>query len=118
MRNIRVFVVLLLLAIATPVAIRYRAWSLGAPATDAALVATAQSSNIQLGSNPVKSRETRIPAAKTDSDESSGSRSSQSSLAALDLPSGSSSLPLLSVIGFGIFLGGLISALRTRPAHK
>ena len=29
-----------------------------------------------------------------------------------------SSLPLLSVIGFGILVGGVISALRTRPAHK
>jgi hypothetical protein len=35
-----------------------------------------------------------------------------------DLPNGSSSLPLLSVIGFGILVGGVISALRTRPAHK
>lgn len=35
-----------------------------------------------------------------------------------DLPSGNSSLPLLSVIGFGILVGGVISALRTRPAHK
>jgi hypothetical protein len=35
-----------------------------------------------------------------------------------DLPGGSSSLPLLSVIGFGILVGGVISALRTRPAHK
>jgi hypothetical protein len=35
-----------------------------------------------------------------------------------DLPNGSSSLPLLSVIGFGILVGGVISALRTRPTHK
>ena len=35
-----------------------------------------------------------------------------------DLPSGNSSLPLLSVIGFGILVGGVISALRTRPVHK
>jgi hypothetical protein len=35
-----------------------------------------------------------------------------------DLPNGNSSLPLLSVIGFGILVGGVISALRTRPAHK
>lgn len=35
-----------------------------------------------------------------------------------DLPSGGSSLPLLSVIGFGILVGGVISALRTRPLHK
>jgi hypothetical protein len=35
-----------------------------------------------------------------------------------DLPSGSSPLPLLSVIGFGILVGGVISALRTRPVHK
>ena len=35
-----------------------------------------------------------------------------------DLPTGNSSLPLLSIIGFGILVGGVISALRTRPAHK
>jgi hypothetical protein len=35
-----------------------------------------------------------------------------------DLPYGNGSLPLLSVIGFGILVGGVISALRTRPAHK
>ncbi len=32
------------------------------------------------------------------------------------LPDARSSLPLLSVIGFGVLIGGLISALRTRPA--
>jgi len=32
------------------------------------------------------------------------------------LPDARSSLPLLSVIGFGILIGGVISALRTRPA--
>lgn len=37
---------------------------------------------------------------------------------ASNLPGGNSSLPLLSVIGFGILVGGVISALRTRPAHK
>lgn len=37
---------------------------------------------------------------------------------ASDLPSGGSSLPLLSIIGFGILVGGVISALRTRPVHK
>ena len=31
------------------------------------------------------------------------------------LPDARSSLPLLSVIGFGILVGGMISALRTRP---
>ena len=30
------------------------------------------------------------------------------------LPSGSSPLPLLSVIGFGVLMGGLVSAMRTR----
>ena len=35
-----------------------------------------------------------------------------------DLPNGNGSLPLLSIIGFGILVGGVISALRTRPAHK
>ena len=37
---------------------------------------------------------------------------------ASDLPNGNGSLPLLSIIGFGILVGGVISALRTRPAHK
>ena len=35
-----------------------------------------------------------------------------------ELPNGNGSLPLLSIIGFGILVGGVISALRTRPAHK
>ncbi|GEM_PF-3340555 len=35
-----------------------------------------------------------------------------------DLPNGNGSLPLLSIIGFGILVGGVISALRTRPVHK
>jgi hypothetical protein len=35
-----------------------------------------------------------------------------------ELPADNDSLPLLSVIGFGILVGGVISALRTRPAHK
>lgn len=37
---------------------------------------------------------------------------------ASDLPDGNSPLPLLSVIGFGILVGGVISALRTRSAPK
>src|SRR5690242_13235576 len=37
---------------------------------------------------------------------------------ASDLPNGNGSLPLLSIIGFGILVGGVISALRTRPAHR
>jgi hypothetical protein len=32
------------------------------------------------------------------------------------LPEGGSELPLLSVIGMGILSGGLVSAMRTRPA--
>jgi len=32
----------------------------------------------------------------------------------LDLPEGGSPLPLLSIIGFGVLAGGLISAMRTR----
>ena len=35
-----------------------------------------------------------------------------------DLPNDNGSLPLLSIIGFGILVGGVISALRTRPVHK
>lgn len=37
---------------------------------------------------------------------------------ASDLPDGNSPLPLLSVIGFGILVGGVISAFRTRSAAK
>lgn len=40
----------------------------------------------------------------------------QSGFAAMILPSGGSPLPLLSVVGFGVLLGGLVSAMRTR-AH-
>jgi hypothetical protein len=38
----------------------------------------------------------------------------QSAFSGRVLPSGSSPLPLLSVIGFGVLLGGLVSAMRTR----
>jgi hypothetical protein len=37
-------------------------------------------------------------------------------LGPVDMPN--SSLPLLSIIGFGILVGGVISALRTRPVHR
>jgi hypothetical protein len=33
------------------------------------------------------------------------------------LPEGGSELPLLSVIGMGILSGGILSAMRTRPAR-
>ncbi|HKD91780.1 MAG TPA: hypothetical protein VKB56_07745 [Terriglobales bacterium] len=41
----------------------------------------------------------------------------QSDLVGRVLPSGSSPLPLLSVIGFGVLLGGLVSAMRTRSRY-
>ncbi|MCU1305937.1 MAG: hypothetical protein JWN45_632 [Acidobacteriaceae bacterium] len=36
---------------------------------------------------------------------------------ARQLPEGGSELPLLSVIGMGILSGGVLSALKTRPAR-
>jgi hypothetical protein len=41
----------------------------------------------------------------------------QSELIARVLPSGGSPLPLLSVIGFGVLLGGVVSAMRTRSRY-
>ena len=32
-----------------------------------------------------------------------------------ELPSAAGALPLLSVIGFGVLLGGIASAMKTRP---
>jgi hypothetical protein len=37
---------------------------------------------------------------------------------ARQLPEGGSELPLLSVIGMGILSGGVLSAMRTRPARS
>ena len=34
------------------------------------------------------------------------------------LPGSTSQLPLISILGFGMLSGGLISALRTRPAKQ
>lgn len=62
-----------------------------------------------------------VTAAATGANRTGGDASSLSALPQSlvnDLPSGNGSLPLLSVIGFGILVGGVISALRTRPAHK
>ena len=108
MKSLRVFVVLILLGIAAPLAIHYRAWSLGIPtATPTAAGVPAQASQQQDLS--VEQRERATQTQELNSEQLNAS---------FDLPGASSSLPLLSVIGFGIFLGGLISALRTRPAHK
>jgi len=114
MKNVRIWVILILLAIATPIAIHYGAWSLGVPAVrQSAAVSRTGNSAQSAEKNPDTQSGTRPEAAAHS--QPSNSEVSNSSF---DLPGASSSLPLLSVIGFGIFLGGLISALRTRPAHK
>jgi len=110
MKNVRIFVILVLLAIASPIAIHYRAWSLGFPATSHAVSVSAPENSAQTGA---KNSDTR-----SGTGTASHASSSETPNPSFNLPSASSSLPLLSVIGFGIFLGGLISALRTRPAHK
>ncbi|PYX97287.1 MAG: hypothetical protein DMG62_04860 [Acidobacteria bacterium] len=111
MKNARAFILFLLLAIAAPFAAHYRAWSLtasqGRPVTVCGPVQTS-------GGNFTSIESQRKLASSAIAQGRANSQSNES----LDLPAGSSSLPLLSVIGFGIFLGGLISALRTRPAHK
>ena len=110
MKNVRICVILILLAIAAPIAIHYRAWPLGfASTSQGAVVSSPQSAAQNSDSQP-----TTQPEAATNSQNSA----SETSNSSFKLPGASSSLPLLSVIGFGIFLGGLLSALRTRPAHK
>src|SRR5690348_1724562 len=109
MKNIRILVVLLLLAIAAPLAIHYRAWSLDSPvAKPAAAIPPMQPSTQSASTGEVRETLPQPLEAKTLNYDLPG--------AYFDLPGASSSLPLLSVIGFGVFLGGLISALRTRPA--
>jgi len=108
MKNLRLFV-LLVLSIAAPLATRYRAWSLGAPVAKPVPAVKAMPS-------------ARLPEAKqlaqAPRPQEASTLTADVSGVYLDLPAASSSLPLLSVIGFGVFIGGLISALRTRPAHK
>jgi len=115
MKSFRVLIILILLGIAAPLLIHYRAWSLGiSVATPPVVQAPAQSS--EQGSNTIQSQGTAAQPVAT----AAQTLAVNSELAdpSFDLPGASSSLPLLSVIGFGVFLGGLISALRTRPAHK
>lgn len=114
MKNVRIFVILVLLAIASPIAIHYRAWSLGFPATSHPASFSAPENSAP---NGAKNSDIQS-ATRPDTGTTSQTSSSEMPNSSFNLPSASSSLPLLSVIGFGIFLGGLISALRTRPAHK
>jgi hypothetical protein len=195
MKNFRIFVLILLVAIAAPFAVHYRAWALGSPQSGQAAVAqAAEPSSLRIvspkpneklaqtfvavqfqqvspaspagsptyelrldGRDPVQTTDTNytfngltpgshdliIQIVDANGTPVSGTRSEvkfvivnpaasgatagtgqalnlpvlpQTPLT--DLPSGNSSLPLLSIIGFGILVGGVISALRTRPAHK
>ncbi|PYY15980.1 MAG: hypothetical protein DMG61_05615 [Acidobacteria bacterium] len=113
MKNVRVSVVLLLLAVAAPFAVHYRAWSLDVrpKVSGAALQPSARHSSSFKPEGKLAQTNEINTTARSSADNSQPN-------ASLALPAASSSLPLLSVIGFGIFLGGLISALRTRPAHK
>jgi len=195
MKNFRIFVLILLVAIAAPFAVHYRAWALMSPQSGQAAVAqVVQPSSLRIvspkpneklaqtfvavefqqvspaspagsptyelrldGRDPVQTTDTNytfngltpgshdliIQIVDANGTPVSGTRSEvkfvvvnpaiggalsgpgqafnlpvlpQNPLS--DLPSGNSSLPLLSIIGFGILVGGVISALRTRPAHK
>ena len=97
MKNFRILVVVLLLGLAMPFLIHYRAWASGSspgaqdpPRTTRTVAGNAQAANLP-------SLPESVP---------------------IDLPTANSSLPLLSVIGFGILVGGVLSALRTRRVHK
>lgn len=187
MKNFRIAVLILLIAIATPLALHRRAWALHHPAdTEAASAAAspvhiisplageelgkayavvqyrleagkaAGSPTYELridGRDPIQTTETNytfnglkpgrhsvvVQVVDANGAPISGTRSevhftvaATAAAAALqtsnlpplpqpianDLPNGNGSLPLLSIIGFGILVGGVISALRTRPAHK
>jgi|SRR5215813_6893134 len=114
MKYVRVWVILILLAIAAPIAIHYRGWSLGVPMVRQSVAVSATDTSAQPAENNSDTQFGTPPEAIAHSQPSNSEVASSS----FDLPGASSSLPLLSVIGFGIFVGGLISALRTRPAHK
>jgi hypothetical protein len=188
MKNFRIAVLILLIAIATPFALHRRAWALHRPADGKAASAAANpvhiisplageelgkayavvqyrqvaakaasSPNYELrldGRDPIQTTETNytfnglkpgshnvvvqvvdangapIPGTQAEvhftvsaiAANATGSQSSNfpplPQPIANDLPNGNGSLPLLSIIGFGILVGGVISALRTRPAHK
>ncbi|HWY70518.1 MAG TPA: hypothetical protein VNX88_17765 [Terriglobales bacterium] len=116
MKNVRTFVILILLAIATPIAIHYRAWSLGLPAASHTAISRSADNSGQstTAANTVETQSATQP----EPTALSPAPSSDLANSSFNLPVAGSSLPLLSVIGFGVFVGGLISALRTRPAHK
>ena len=116
MKNLRTFVILILLAIATPTAIHYRAWSLSLPAATHTAIPSAVE-NFATSASTANAPEVQS-ATRIEPPGSSGVPSSDLANSSFNLPAAGSSLPLLSVIGFGVFVGGLISALRTRPAHK
>lgn len=188
MKNFRIAVLILLIAIATPFALHRRAWALHHPAPETAWAAAspvhiispvggeelgrayavvqyrqsgkaASSPTYELrldGRDPVHTTETNYtfnglkpgshnlvvqvvdangtPISGTESEVhfSVAATAAVANTAGLetsnfpplpqplanDLPNGNGSLPLLSIIGFGILVGGVISALRTRPAHK
>src|SRR3954470_24461128 len=193
MKNFRIFVLILLVAIAAPFAVHYRAWALvSSQSGEGAAAQSAQPSSLRIvspkpneklaqtfvavqfqqispaspagtptyelrldGRDPVQTTDTTytfngltpgshdlviqivdangIPVSGTRSEvkfvivnpvATAGTTGQALNLPVLpqtpltDLPNGNSSLPLLSIIGFGILVGGVISALRTRPAHK
>jgi hypothetical protein len=90
------------------------------------IVQVVDANNTPLAGTRSEARFTIVPHATNSTQPPAGSQNvptqqpgNQSSATPKDmaiLPDARSSLPLLSVIGFGILLGGIISALRTRPA--
>lgn len=98
MNNFRILVIILLLAIAAPFIVHRRGWA----------IAGSGQSELAVASQSTQPSAVRIFSSAPPSPAPPAG----------DLPSGDSSLPLLSVIGFGILVGGVISALRTRSAHK
>jgi hypothetical protein len=90
------------------------------------IVQVVDANNTPLAGTRSEARFTIVPQATNSTQPPAGSQNvptqqpgNQSSATPKDvaiLPDARSSLPLLSVIGFGILLGGIISALRTRPA--
>lgn len=107
MKDFRILVIVVLLALAAPFIVHHRGWAITGQFEHAHTIASnAQSS--ALGN----------PSPAPNQSHTQSSVPPVPAPPASDLPSGSSSLPLLSVIGFGILVGGVISALRTRSAHK
>lgn len=75
---------------------------------------SAQDSTPQPEGNTTSTAAIPVPSDKQAAQSTSGKQQPQNSPAQQPLPPANSTLPLISVIGFGVLIGGIASAMRTR----